>query len=137
MYKEGFNLGSAVDYVRQHREEVGKMISGRGVVRAILVDHLGRRVVQIFDASQKAAHQTFNVDILAVNPSDDFKARYAFLLERIAMLSAEGNKMAEEVIRKYNSEIEKAYNEVLGEPVDVSLFKPAEQAAANEEKKAA
>lgn len=129
MSDQSFTLGQSVSYVRQSRTETGKIVTGAGIVRAMLVDHMGRRVVQIFDSSQELKHQVFNCDILAVNPSETFTAKYEELIAFVAAKSAEGNKAAEELIKQFNREIETAYNALLGEPLDLTVFQPASQAA--------
>lgn len=127
-----FELGSSVNYIRN---KSGTAVEGCGIVRALVIDHTGRRVVAIHDAGQPKGGECFNVDVLAVNPSEDFKGKFRAMVENVQALSAEGNKAAAAAVEKYNALIDKAYNELLGEPLNVSaLFGAGVAPAANDEK---
>lgn len=125
-----FELGSSVNYIRN---KAGNAFEGTGVVRAIVIDHTGRRVVAIHDASQPKGGECFNVDLLAVNPSDDFKGQFRALCENVQELSKQGNKAAADAVEKYNGLIDRAYNELLGEPLNVVSLFPAGIAPPEEE----
>lgn len=130
-----FTLGDSVNYIRQRG---GAVLEGQGVVRGLVLDHTGRRVAAIHDSSQPRGHEVFNVDVLAVNPSPEFKAKFRELVAKIMALSEEGNKAAAAAVEKYNAQIDAAYNALLGEPLSVAeLFLAGHADAANDAAKAA
>lgn len=129
---QSFTLGSAVEYIRQDKANLGEVLTGQGYVRQIALDHQGRRVVGIFDSSQPEAGRVFNVDVLAVNPTPEFKAKFQELVKGIAALQDEGNKAIAALASDYNAKIETLTDTVLGEGLDLSIFKqPAAVSAAN------
>lgn len=122
MENQQLELGQSVAYIRSRGAEV---LEGSGVVRALLIDHTGRKVAQIFDLSQPAQQQVFNVDLKSVNPSDEHKAKFRELVAFVFEHSNEGNAESQRIVSEYNARIDAKLAEVLGEPVDLGIFKGA------------
>lgn len=105
-------LGDIVNYVRVSEND--EVLSGEGLVVAILIDHTGRPVVRIHDAGKK-----YNIDRVAINPDDEAKQKYVDSIRAIRKYSAESNKQVQELVNKLNAEVEQMTTEALGAPLEL------------------
>ncbi len=109
-------LGSKVSFVRLAFPEK-QIVTGEGIVIAILLDALKRPVVQLEQTSGDGQRSAFNVDLNCLNPSVEQVEGFKAAMERVQSLEAEGNAESARVVAEYNQRITVAYSGFLGEPV--------------------
>lgn len=114
-------IGAQVQYVRQNA--AGETVRGTAMVLAVCLDH-GRRLMahvvgDVVQPDGSVAEQKFNVDISCLNPSDDFVKRFSETTMAVRELSAEGNRLAQEIVAQYNEKVEELYSGLLGVPVEI------------------
>lgn len=102
-------LGTKQSYIKITPEN--ETIEGSGIVKAIFFDPSGREMAQVEDGEN-----IHNVDLITLSASENTKKRYIDTMNEVRRLSEEGNKLAQEVVSKYNSLVEDEYNKLLGKP---------------------
>lgn len=121
MKEQSLALGQSVSYLRP--DPSGAILSGTAIVHGLFIDHQGRKVVRLFDASQEAGKQSFNTDLLAVNYTPEFEAAYADLIKFVAEHGKEGNEASARVVSEYNARITAKYDSVVGAPLDAAALR--------------
>lgn len=107
-------LGEKINYMRADAK-TGALAFGVGIVRAIFLSEDQRPQVQVLDGEN-----AWNIDLVAVNPTEETKKRYAALVSEVQKISAEGNELVKVTVSEYNEKVRAAYDRVLGAPVKVA-----------------
>lgn len=109
-------IGQSVTYVRQNldRGAENQMLEGEGVVKAIHLDAAKRLCAHV----QAEGQPGVNVDIRLLNPSDEVKAKFLTVVNKVRDLENEGNGKVQEIVAEYNAKVDAEFNSVLGEPVN-------------------
>ncbi len=113
-------LGQSVSFIRQNLNDKENPISqGVGTIVALSLDVHKRQVVTILTTKATGEPDKVNVDINALNPSEEFVAKFKSTLEAVAAFQSEGNGKAQEIVAEYNQRIQEAYSAVLGAPIEI------------------
>lgn len=105
-------LGEKVKYL--YADKDGSILRGNGNVKSIFLDPNNRIMVGVLDGDKM-----FNVDLIGVNYDKGVEKLYQELIKEVKEISEEGNKLAKEIVDKYNGEVEKAYSAKLGAPIEL------------------
>lgn len=121
--KEYPQLGQEVAYVRYAGKDEG-FVERTGIVMAIALDHQSREVVNILERigsvePDDKTQERVNVDLRAINPSDEYVSAYKIAVEAELSYAKEGNDKVQEVVAEYNKLIDSATAGVYGEPVKI------------------
>lgn len=114
MKREYPEIGSHVSYVRADQD--GQIYDGEGKVMAIFIGPDKRLMVQVRDLSN-----AWNVDLAAINPDADFRARYADAIFEVQRLTKEGNELVKKTVDEFNAKVEDAYRPVLGDFLEIEF----------------
>lgn len=125
-------LGQLVGFV-QADQQTGALVEGKGRILAIAMDGAKRPIAHLEHVPNTEGKPNFNIDLNALNPSEEFKAKLKTCVETVLKISAEGNAKVGVVVGDYNKQVDAQYTGVLGEPV---VFEQ-ETADAQEAQKAA
>lgn len=119
------NIGNQVSYIREmsinkENKDAPKTKEGGGKVKAIFADPANRVMVRIVDnePDDKGGLVQFDVPLMAVNPSEEFKKDFIQLVEDIDKMATEANKQQQAMVDRVNAELEKMKNKLLGEPIE-------------------
>ena len=120
------DLGKKVNFIRQKPN--GEFHEGEGILVAYAVDPRRRLTghIQILDADGKP--EGINVEMAAINPSDEFKVKFREAMGRVQKLEATAKKKNLEIVAKYNPMIDRVYNEAFGPQVVMDTLTPVEEA---------
>lgn len=124
------SLGQIISFV-QADQQTGALVEGKGRILAIAMDGAKRPIAHLEHVPNAEGKPNFNVDLNALNPSEEFKGKLKTCVETVLKISAEGNAKVGVVVAEYNKNVDAQYDGVLGEPV---VF---EQEAANDAQAAA
>ena len=120
------NIGDKIDYIR-HLKTAG-VTEGIGYIKAYGLDHENRVIALVQD---EVSGETFHVFEKGVNPTDEFKALFTELVDKVRAIEEAGNTKIKTITDKANNEIGKLHDEVIGVPVDIPVVKPSEGATIN------
>lgn len=109
-------LGQLVSFV-QADQNTGALVEGNGRILAIAMDGAKRPIAHLEHVPNVEGKPNFNIDLNALNPSEEFKAKLKTCVESVLKISAEGNAKIGTVVGEYNKQVEAQYTGVLGEPV--------------------
>jgi hypothetical protein len=126
-------LGQLVTFV-QADQNTGALVEGKGRILAIAMDGAKRPIAHLEHVPNPEGKPNFNVDLNALNPSEEFKVKLKTCVETVLKLSAEGNAKVGAVVGDYNKQVEDQYTGVLGAPV---VFEQPEEVSEEAAQKAA
>ena len=109
-------IGNFVHYVRQLAS--GEFSQGWGFVKAVSVNPDNRPIVLIHDAEQPEQSNTFNVDLLAVNATPEFRAEYKAMMVDVQRIADEANALIAKTAADANAQIAIRKTEVLGQAIE-------------------
>ncbi len=109
-------LGQLVSFV-QADQQTGALVEGKGRILAIAMDGAKRPIAHLEHVPNAEGKPNFNIDLHALNPSEEFKAKLKTCVETVLKISAEGNGKVGAIVGEYNKLVDAQYTGVLGEPV--------------------
>ncbi len=121
-------LGQLVSFV-QADQQTGALVEGKGRILAIAMDGAKRPIAHLEHVPNAEGKPNFNIDLHALNPSEEFKAKLKTCVETVLKISAEGNGKVGAIVGDYNAQVEAQYTGVLGSPVVFEQEQAPEEAA--------
>jgi len=110
--QEYIKIGTQVKYLR-HDGEL-KVYQEKGIVRALFIDPDGRLMAQV-----KNGDNAYNVHYSTLDYKQPMIKVYKDLLQDIRSTSGEGDKLVQEIVDKYNEEVQNMTSSLLGKPLDI------------------
>ena len=106
-------LGSKVTYIRQIK--LGTTEKGSGTILGLGLDATKRITAHV--ELDTVAKEKVNIDIACLNPTDEFSEKFKTCVERVELLTEEGNKEVRGLVEYYNGMVEDLYSAMLGDAV--------------------
>lgn len=111
-------IGTRAKYIRVN-PQTKEFEEGSSLILAICLDPQKRIMAHMQGIPLPDGNTgNFNVDLNCLEPSDDFKAKFKAVKDRVEATSQEGNGKIAALVAEYNQAVENAYTSVLGEPVE-------------------
>lgn len=114
--KKDIELGQTVKFVRV--DENGTTVEGEGIVGGIFIGPDKRPVVRVVETVGESKNP-WNIDMPAINPTDEEKAAYVDHVAKIRKFADDTNAAHKQAVQDANAEIERMNTEFMGAPLEV------------------
>ena len=108
-------MGTKVSYIRENK--LGAPESGTGIVLGIAVDATKRVTAHL----EINGGEKINVDLLAINPSDEYITKFAEAIKEVKAIGEMGNGEIKVIVDKFNGMVDSVYDTVFGGKVTLEV----------------